>query len=75
MTCALNAANEKANELFRQGSFDFFGIPQVIEKTMEAHQADFTETPTLEQIVATDAWAREQVEREAARLASKPVLL
>eukprot|EP00965_Chrysotila_dentata_P079008 2605562-Pleurochrysis_carterae.AAC.1 len=25
MTCALNAANEKANELFRQGKFDFFG--------------------------------------------------
>ena len=26
MTCALNAANEKANELFRAGDFDFFGI-------------------------------------------------
>ena len=29
MTCALNAANEKANELFREGKFDFFGIPKV----------------------------------------------
>ena len=28
MTCALNAANEKANELFREGKFDFFGIPK-----------------------------------------------
>ena len=29
MTCALNAANEMANELFRGGQFDFFGIPKV----------------------------------------------
>ena len=29
MTCALNAANEMANELFRAGQFDFFGIPKV----------------------------------------------
>ena len=29
MTCALNAANEKANELFREGKYDFFGIPKV----------------------------------------------
>ena len=41
MTCALNAANEMANELFRNGEFDFFGIPKVIEQTMAAHQADF----------------------------------
>ena len=75
MTCALNAANEKANELFRAGEFDFFGIPKVIEQTMEAHKADFSATPTLEDIVQTDAWAREQVEREATRLANAPVLL
>jgi 1-deoxy-D-xylulose 5-phosphate reductoisomerase len=30
MTCALNAANERANELFRGGKFDFFGIPKVM---------------------------------------------
>ena len=30
MTCALNAANEMANELFRNGEFDFFGIPKAI---------------------------------------------
>jgi len=75
MTGALNAANEQANELFRQGSFDFFGIPKVIESCMEAHQKDFLENPTLEDIIATDAWAREQVVREAERLKSAPVLL
>jgi len=73
MTCALNAANEMANELFRQGKFDFFGIPKVIEQTMEAHEADFKADPTLEDIIATDAWAREQVKIEAERIANAPV--
>jgi 1-deoxy-D-xylulose-5-phosphate reductoisomerase len=75
MTCALNAANEMANELFRQGKFDFFGIPKVIEQTMAAHQKDFTATPTLDDIIRTDAWAREQVKIEAERLAKAPQLL
>jgi len=75
MTCALNAANEKANELFREGKFDFFGIPKVIEQTMAAHERDFKLDPSLEDIIATDEWARQQVVEEAARLAKAPVLL
>ena len=75
MTCVLNAANEKANELFRGGEFDFFGIPKVIEQTMEAHKADFTAEPTLDDILNIDAWAREQVAREAERLRKAPILL
>jgi len=75
MTCALNAANEMANELFRDGRFDFFGIPKVIEQTMSAHQKDFKSDPTLEDIIAVDAWARDHVKLEAARLANAPVLL
>merc|ERR1719310_1675471 len=57
MTCALNAANEAANELFRAGKFDFFGIPKVIEQTMEAHKKDFTQDPDLDDIIETDKWA------------------
>jgi len=75
MTACLNAANEAANELFRAGQFDFFGIPKVIESTMAAHQADFKADPTLEDILAVDEWARKQVVAEAARLAKAPVLL
>ena len=75
MTCALNAANEQANELFREGKFDFFGIPRVIEQTMAAHQKDFVQDPTLEDILTTDAWAREQVVVEAERLAKAPQLI
>ncbi|EOD07466.1 1-deoxy-D-xylulose 5-phosphate reductoisomerase [Emiliania huxleyi CCMP1516] len=87
MTCALNAANEKANELFREG--DATGPPrrapppltralpppQVIEQTMAAHERDFKLDPSLEDIIATDEWARQQVVEEAARLAKAPVLL
>jgi 1-deoxy-D-xylulose-5-phosphate reductoisomerase len=75
MTCALNAANERANELFRAGRFDFFGIPKVIESTMAAHEVDFKEAPTLEDILAIDAWARERVDVEAERLAKGKVLI
>ena len=121
MTCALNAANEKANELLREGKYDFFGIPkvaeispryhrditlaeispryihhplnqvstnliistdhplmtahQVIEQTMAAHEKDWTATPSLDDIVAVDTWARQQVVAEAERLKSAPVLL
>mmetsp|Transcript_74040 Transcript_74040/g.123651 ORF Transcript_74040/g.123651 Transcript_74040/m.123651 type:complete len:470 (+) Transcript_74040:15-1424(+) len=75
MTCALNAANEKANELFRQGRFDFFGIPEVIERTMTAHEVDFTVSPSLDDVVAVDAWAREQVLAESEKLRRAPILL
>ena len=75
MTCALNAANEMANELFRAGQFDFFGIPKVIEQTMEAHQKDFTSEPSLDDILQVDAWARQQVAEKAAALSKAPILL
>lgn len=49
--------------------------PQVIEQTMAAHERDFKLDPSLEDIIATDEWARQQVVEEAARLAKAPVLL
>ena len=75
MTGCLNAANEMANELFRQGKFDFFGIPKVIEQTMAAHEKDFVQDPTLEDIIAVDAWAREHVKIEAEKVASQTALV
>ena len=75
MTCVLNAANEKANELFRAGEFDFFGIPKVIESVMEKHENDFKADPTLEDILEADAWAREMVAEESARVSKGGVLI
>ena len=63
MTGVLNAANEMANELFREGSGEigFMDIPRVIEATMEAHKDDFKQTPELQDILDADAWARRHV--------------
>ena len=75
MTACLNAANEQANELFRAGQFDFFGIPKVIESVMAAHENDFNAEPSLEDILQVDAWARQKVADEAKLLGKAPVLL
>lgn len=76
MTCVLNAANERANELFRQGKFDFFGIPKVIEQAMAAHEADgWLAEPQLEDLLRIDEWARAQVDVEAEKVAAGGVLI
>ena len=63
MTGVLNAANEMANELFREGkaSIGFMDIPRVIEATMEAHKDDFKAEPSLQDILDVDEWARKNV--------------
>lgn len=62
MTAALNAANERANELFRAEKLGYLGIPKAVELVMEAHKADYSSTPSLEDIVNVDVWARDQVD-------------
>jgi 1-deoxy-D-xylulose-5-phosphate reductoisomerase len=52
----LNAANEKAVELFLQDKISFLDIPRLIEKTLGEH--DFLETPDLQTLIQQDLWAR-----------------
>src|SRR5262249_45573443 len=52
----LNAANEVAVAQFLDGRIGFNAIPQVVERTMGAHQP--AEVATLEAVRAVDAWAR-----------------
>lgn len=56
MPCIMNAANEIANELFRQGRISFMAIPQIIEETMMRHAVDHT--VSLESYLAADLSAR-----------------
>lgn len=56
MPCALNAANEVANAAFREGKLSFYGISDVIAKTMQA--ISFDKTPDLETYLQTDHEAR-----------------
>jgi 1-deoxy-D-xylulose-5-phosphate reductoisomerase len=62
MTAALNAANERANELFRGEKLGYLGIPKAVEMVMESHKKDFMANPSLEDIVQVDTWARGAVD-------------
>lgn len=42
---------------------------------MSAHENAFVQNPTLEDILAFDAWAREQVDIEAERLAKGRIFI
>lgn len=56
LPCVLNAANEVANEAFRNGACGFLDIAEVIERTLDC--ACREELQSLEQIAEVDAWAR-----------------
>jgi len=61
----LNAANEVAVASFLDGAIGFTAIPEVIERSMAAHQP--AEVTTLAAVRGVDAWARnyaQQVARE-----------
>ena len=62
MTACLNAANERANELFRGEQLGYLGIPKAVEAVMEAHERDWMAQPSLEDIVRVDEWARKAVD-------------
>ena len=58
---AVNAANEKANELFRNGKIGFLDIPKAVEAAFDSVKpvSDYT----LEQVFETDRLIREKTER------------
>jgi 1-deoxy-D-xylulose-5-phosphate reductoisomerase len=56
LPAVLNAANEVAVEAFLNGKINFPQITETVHRTMETHQV--VSHPTLEQILAADAWAR-----------------
>lgn len=57
MPCALNAANEVAVDLFLRGKLRFPEIAALNEAVMRQHEAIVD--PSLEQVLQTDAWARQ----------------
>ncbi len=56
LPAVLNAANEVAVDAFCRGKISFPQISQMVARTMERHQP--IARPTLEEILAADAWAR-----------------
>jgi 1-deoxy-D-xylulose-5-phosphate reductoisomerase len=61
MPAVLNAANEQAVALFLAEKIGFLDIPKVIEKVCDKHRADNHLTPSLDDILAADIWARKMV--------------
>ncbi|AFY94582.1 1-deoxy-D-xylulose-5-phosphate reductoisomerase [Chamaesiphon minutus] len=61
MPAVLNAANEQAVALFLSEKIHFLDIPKVIEKVCDKHRTDLTLTPSLDDILAADVWARQMV--------------
>ncbi|MCC7370082.1 MAG: 1-deoxy-D-xylulose-5-phosphate reductoisomerase [Chloroflexi bacterium] len=59
----MNAANEVAVELFLGGGLRFDRIPCIVEEVMQRHVP--IRTPSLEEVCAADAWARDAGRRVA----------
>jgi 1-deoxy-D-xylulose-5-phosphate reductoisomerase len=57
----LNAANEVAVARFLAGSLSFPQIARACREVLESHQ--FNPSPTLDELLKLDAWAREETER------------
>lgn len=76
MTAVLNAANEAANEMFREDvGLGFLDIPKLIEGAMEAHKDDLKiNDVALDDILSCDAWAREYVAEHSKKLQQKILL-
>lgn len=62
MPCVLNAANEIAVARFLNKEIHFLDIPRINRQVMEKH--DVIAHPTLDDVLASDAWARQIAEKK-----------
>lgn len=63
MPAVLNAANEQAVALFLDEKIQYLDIARCIEQTCDRHSRDNCPDPGLEDILAADRWARQEVLR------------
>jgi 1-deoxy-D-xylulose-5-phosphate reductoisomerase len=68
MPAVLNAANEQAVALFLEERVHFLDIPKLIARVCDRHRIDLMANPSLDEVLAVDAWARKAVHEAAARL-------
>ena len=73
MTAVLNAANEQAVALFLEEKISFLDIPQVIEQACDRYRIHNNSQPSLEDILAADQWARQEVIQVSQQLDRAPV--
>ena len=61
MPAVLNAANEQAVALFLEEKISFLDIPRCIESVCDHFTGENKSNPTLEDILAADTWARQEI--------------
>ena len=61
MTAVLNAANEQAVAMFLDEKIQFLDIPKVIEQVCDRNRDNLIATPSLQDILDADRWARTEV--------------
>ena len=61
LPAVLNAANEQAVALFLDEKIRFLDIPRLIEQTCDRYQSQNQATPSLDDILAADEWARQDL--------------
>ncbi|MEA5600627.1 1-deoxy-D-xylulose-5-phosphate reductoisomerase [Nostoc sp. UHCC 0252] len=75
MPAVLNAANEQAVALFLDEKIRFLDIPRCIEWVCDRHQNDNHANPSLDDILAADKWARQEVLAAIEKLEAHPRII
>ncbi|AED97658.1 1-deoxy-D-xylulose 5-phosphate reductoisomerase [Arabidopsis thaliana] len=73
MTGVLSAANEKAVEMFIDEKISYLDIFKVVELTCDKHRNELVTSPSLEEIVHYDLWAREYAANVQLSSGARPV--
>eukprot|EP00871_Galdieria_phlegrea_P001022 jgi/Galph1/1920/GphlegSOOS_G610.1 len=71
MPAVLNAANEEAVARFRKEEITYLEIPEVIQATLQRHDLMLVASPSLEDILYADQWARTMVREYSPKYNSK----
>ncbi|WP_413175233.1 1-deoxy-D-xylulose-5-phosphate reductoisomerase [Anabaena azotica] len=75
MPAVLNAANEQAVALFLDEKISYLDIARCIEWVCDRHQNDNKQNPSLDDILAADKWARQEVFTATEKLAIQPQIV
>ncbi|MTJ49163.1 1-deoxy-D-xylulose-5-phosphate reductoisomerase [Dolichospermum sp. UHCC 0259] len=75
MPAVLNAANEQAVALFLDEKIHYLDIARCIEFVCDRHQNDNTQNPSLDDILAADKWARQEVFTAMKKVATQPQII
>ncbi|KAF3502085.1 hypothetical protein F2Q69_00040046 [Brassica cretica] len=73
MTGVLSAANEKAVKMFIDEKISYLDIFKVVELTCDKHRNELVSSPSLEEIVHYDLWAREYAANVQLSSGARPV--